>query len=132
MQPSTRSVAASLLLCGLLLTAGCSGSGADDSQTRPNVADQGGTGHAVVVEIGALADDPDPVCSAGRTVDAESGVELPPFEEAGEYEVTVAVGRESTTLTYAFEPGDAKPPSAPTTTALSRSARRPAAGHRPP
>jgi hypothetical protein len=106
MQPSTRSMAASLLLCGLLLTASCSGSGADDSQTRPNVVDQGGTGHAVVVEMGALADDPDPVCSAGRTVDAESGVELPPFEEAGEYEMTVAVDGESTTLTHIFENED--------------------------
>ena len=106
MQPSTRSVAANLLLCGLFLTAGCSGSGADDSRTRPNVVDQGGTGHAVVVEMGALADDPDPVCSASRTVDAESDVELPSFEEAGEYEMTVAVDGESATLTHIFENED--------------------------
>jgi hypothetical protein len=106
MQPSTRSVAANLLLYVPFPTAGCSGSGADDSQTRPNVVDQGGTGYAVVVEIGALADGPSPVYSASRTVDAEFGVELPPFEEAGEYEVTVVVDGESATLTHTFEDED--------------------------
>ena len=60
----------------------------------------------MVVESGELADDPDPVYPAGRTVDAESDVELAPFEEAGEYEVTITVDGESTTLTHTFENED--------------------------
>ena len=78
----------------------------ESPETHLNVVNQDGTGHAVVVEIGELADDPDPVYSAGRTVDAESDVELAPFEEAGEYEVTVTVDGESTTLTHTFENED--------------------------
>ena len=103
MKPSIRSVAVSLLLCSLVLTAGCSGLQSNDSPgTQLNLVNQDDTDHAVVVEIGGLEDDPDPVYSAGRTVDAESDIELAPFEEPGEYEVMVTVDGESTTLTHTF------------------------------
>ena len=56
-----------------------------------------------------------------------------PFEEAGEYEVTVAVDGESTTLTHTFENEDGcTATTVAPMTAPSRSARGPVAGHRSP
>ncbi|WP_254840612.1 hypothetical protein [Natronomonas marina] len=104
MQPSTRSVAVSLLLCGLVLTAGCSAIQSNEqSATSLILVNQDDVAHAVVVEIGALADDPDPVYAAGRTVDAESDVDIDPFEETGEYEVKITVDGESTVRTHTFD-----------------------------
>lgn len=102
MEPSTRSVVAGLLLCCLVLTAGCSGPDIGPSATGINVVNQDDVGHAVVVEIGELSDDPNPAYAAGRTLEAESGAELEPFDGTGEYEVSVTVDGESTVVTHTF------------------------------
>lgn len=103
MQPSRRSATASILLCVMLLTAGCGAILGDaGTATSIHVVNQDNVEHAVVVEIAALADDPTPAYAAGRTLDAESDVELDPFEETGEYELTVTVDGDSTVHTHEF------------------------------
>ena len=66
------------------------------------MVNQDDVGHAVVVEIGELSDDPNPAYAAGRTLEAESGAELEPFDGTGEYEVSVTVDGESTVVTHTF------------------------------
>jgi hypothetical protein len=106
-RPSTRKIALSLFVCVVVLTAGCSGiQGTESSSTTLNVANQDDVDHAVVVEIGDLADDPNPDYTAGRTLNGESDVELEPFEGTGEYEVAVTVDGETTVLTHTFAPDD--------------------------
>lgn len=103
MRPRTRSIALSLLLCVAVLLAGCSAiQDPESSSTTLNVVNQDEIGHAVVVEIGDIADDPNPAYTAGRTLDAESSVELKSFDGTGEYEVAVTVDGETTVLTHAF------------------------------
>lgn len=107
MRPSTRKIALSLFVCVVVLTAGCSGiQGTESSSTTLNVVNQDDVDHAVVVEIGDIADDPNPDYTAGRTLDSDSGVELDPFDGTGEYEVTVTVDGEQTVVTHTFGPDD--------------------------
>ena len=70
MEPSTRSVVAGLLLCCLVLTAGCSGPDTGPSATSINVVNQDDVGHAVVVEIGELSDDPNPSNGSSSALDS--------------------------------------------------------------
>lgn len=107
MSSRTRNAALSLLVCALLLTAGCTA--LQDDEPSPSdvlVVNQDGTDHSVVVEIGQLSDSPDPVYATGRTIGAESQVQLEPFTETGEYVVTVTVDGTSTELTHTFEGDD--------------------------
>lgn len=103
MQPSRRSAAASVLLCVLLFTAGCGAiQGEAGTATSLYLVNQDDVEHAVVVEIGALADDPTPAYTAGRTLAAESDVELDAFDETGEYELKITVDGDSTVHTHEF------------------------------
>ena len=103
----TRNAVATLLVGLLLLTAGCSGiQGGDAPGNELLVVNQDDVDHAVVVEIAQLSGSPDPAYATGRTLAAESQASLEPFEETGEYHVTVTVDGESTELTHIFESGD--------------------------
>lgn len=67
------------------------------------LVNQDNTDHAVVVEI---SDETGLVYSDGRTIDAESDLDLAQFNRTGEYDVAVTVDGESTTVTHTFESGD--------------------------
>lgn len=103
----TRRIALSLLVGALLLTAGCSAL-QDEAQPSSDLllVNNDDTDHAVVVEVAQLSDSPDPVYATGRTLDANSQVNLEPFSETGEYVVTVTVDGTATELTHTFESGD--------------------------
>lgn len=101
---SNRKVVLSLLVGLLVLTAGCSGLlGGDDPVRDLKLVNQDETNHAVVVEI---SDDSGVVYSDGRTIEAESNLDLAQFNQSGEYEVTVTVDGNSTTTLHTFEFGD--------------------------
>lgn len=94
----------SVLLGVLVLTAGCSGIVDDTETTRElKLVNQDQTGHAVVVEI---ADETGLVYSDGRTLDAESDLNLAQFNQTGEFAVTVTVDGTSTTMTHTFQSSD--------------------------
>lgn len=104
MRPPTRRLALSLLVGILVITAGCSAIQNDsESSTNLLVVNQDETDHAVVVEI---LQDGREVYATGRTVEAESDVELEPFNHTGEYDVKVTVDGESTVVPYTFTETD--------------------------
>jgi len=98
---SARTIALGLVVGLLVLGAGCSGAPSGDESARDlKLVNQDGTEHAVVVEI---SDETGLVYSDGRTIDAESEVDLDRFDGTGEYEVTVTVDGDSTSVTHTFE-----------------------------
>lgn len=104
MRPPTRRLALSLLVGILVITAGCSAIQNDsESSTNLLVVNQDETDHAVVVEI---LQDGREVYATGTTVEAESDVELEPFNHTGEYDVKVTVDGESTVVPYTFTETD--------------------------
>lgn len=101
MQHATRTVLAGLLIGVLVLGAGCSGALSDDEVSHElKLVNQDETDHAVVVEV---SDETGVVYSDGRTIDAESDLDLARFDGTGEYEVRVTVDGESTAVTHTFE-----------------------------
>lgn len=101
MQHATRTVLAGLLIGVLVLGAGCSGALSDDEVSHElKLVNQDGTDHAVVVEI---SNETGVVYSDGRTIDAESDLDLARFDGTGEYEVKVTVDGDSTAVTHTFE-----------------------------
>lgn len=104
MEHTTRTIVLTLLVGLLVIGAGCTGILTDGDTARDiRLVNQDETAHAVVVEI---SDDSGLVYSDGRTVDAESGLDLARFDRTGEYEVTVAVDGNVTTVQHTFEPDD--------------------------
>lgn len=98
---TTRNVLLGLLVGSLVLGAGCSGVLSEDAPTREmKLVNQDDTTHAVVVEI---SDESGLIYSDGRTVDAESDLNLAQFNRTGEYELKVTVDGTSTTVTHTFE-----------------------------
>lgn len=94
----------SALLGVLLLTAGCSGILGDNGTARElTLVNQDSTDHAVVVEI---SDETGLVYSDGRTLEAESGLNLAQFEQTGEFEVKVTVDGTPTIVTHTFQSTD--------------------------
>ncbi len=92
---------AGLLIGVLVLGAGCSGALSDDEVSHElKLVNQDGTDHAVVVEI---SNETGVVYSDGRTIDAESDLDLARFDGTGEYEVKVTVDGDSTAVTHTFE-----------------------------
>lgn len=103
MTSSKRYVALSVFVALLLALAGCSAlTGAEDTTANLLVANQDGAAHAVVVEI---MDGGAEVYAAGRTVDAESDVDLRPFDRSGTYDVKVTVDGTTTVVAHEFERG---------------------------
>ena len=91
----------SVLLGVLVLTAGCSGIPGDNETTRElSLVNQDNTDHAVVVEI---SDETGLVYSDGRTLEAESDLDLAQFTQTGEFDVKVTVDGNSTTVTHTFQ-----------------------------
>lgn len=104
MEYTTRTIVLSLLLGLLVIGAGCTGILDDGDKTRDiRLVNQDNTAHAVVVEI---SDDSGLVYSDGRTIDAETGLDLARFDQTGEFEVTVAVDGNVSTIQHTFEPDD--------------------------
>lgn len=100
----TRKVVVSLLVGLLVITAGCSGIlGEKDTTRNLKLVNQDNTAHAVVVEISGNSG---LIYSDGRTIDAESNLDLAQFNQTGEYEVKVTVDGDSTTITHTFESDD--------------------------
>lgn len=100
-QNKTRYVVLSLFVSLLLFSAGCIGASVNDDSTRNILlVNQDDTSHAVVVEI---SDDSGVVYSDGRTVDAESDLNMAQFNRTGEYEVKVTVDGDSTTIHHTFQ-----------------------------
>jgi hypothetical protein len=100
----TRTVALSLLVGTLVLAAGCSGLiGNGDTTTELKLVNQDNTDHAVVVEI---SNETGLVYSDGRTVEAESDLNLEQFDGTGEFEVRVAVDGDRSERTHTFESDD--------------------------
>ena len=103
--PHTRRIALLLVVVGFILLAGCSAfTTTDDASTELLVANQDNTERAGLIEI---SEGEDVVYSAGRTIDAETNADLEPFDQTGEYQVTLSVDGESTTTTYEFTADDA-------------------------
>jgi hypothetical protein len=67
------------------------------------LVNQDNSDHAVVVEI---LENSREVYSTGTTIEAESDVELEPFNHTGEYDVKVTVDGESTVISYTFTETD--------------------------
>jgi hypothetical protein len=85
----------------LIFGAGCAGVLTDEDVDRDLLlVNQDDTDHAVVVEIHRGSE---LVYSDGRTIDAETDVNLAQFNQTGEFDVTVSVDGESTTVGHAFE-----------------------------
>ncbi len=103
----TRTVVIGLLIGVLVVSAGFSGLlGDGETANELLVVNQDGTDHTVVVEIleeGSL------VYSDGRTLEAESQLELARFNRTGEFEMRITVDGESTTRSHTFSE-DAEPP----------------------
>jgi hypothetical protein len=101
METKTRKIVLGLLVGSLVIGAGCAGILPDDDVDRELLlVNQDNTDHAVVVEI---HDGSKLVYSDGRTIDAETDTNLAQFNQTGEYDVTVAVDGESTTVSHTFE-----------------------------
>jgi hypothetical protein len=101
MQDKTHYVVLGLLVGLLIFSAGCTGILSDDDSTRDILlVNQDETDHAVVVEI---FDDSRLVYSDGRTIDAESDLDMAQFNRTGEYKVRVSVNGDSTTIRHTFE-----------------------------
>lgn len=104
MSPPTRKIALSLLVGLLAISAGCSAFQNSSTPTDTvHLVNQDDTSHAVVIEIhhsGEL------VYSAGRTLDAESDIQLDSFSRNGEYQVAVTVDGNTTMKTYTFPSDD--------------------------
>lgn len=102
MRVLTRKVVIGLLLGLLVVSAGCAGLfGGEDTTRDLKLVNQDETDHAVVVEIseqGSL------IYSDGRTIGAESDVDLAQFNQSGTFEMTISVDGNSTTLSHTFEP----------------------------
>lgn len=104
MRPRSQKIALGLFVGILAISAGCSViQGAEDPSNRLVLANQDNTNHAVLVEI---TEGEEVVYSAGRTTEGESDTELEPFDQTGEYEVTVTVDGNSTVMTYNFTNGE--------------------------
>ena len=104
MRHNTRKILLGLLVGALVFGAGCSGVLSDDGGSHDlMLINQDATDHAVVVEI---SDETGLVYSDGRTIDAESDLDLDRFNGTGEYEVKVTVDGNSTTVTRTFESND--------------------------
>ena len=102
--PDTRKIAL-LVVAGFILRAGRSSfTTTDEASTELLIANRDNTDHAVLIEI---SEGEDVVYSAGRTVDAETNADLEPFNQIGEYQVTISVDGDSTTTTYEFTADDA-------------------------
>ena len=103
--PQNRKIALLLVVAGFILLAGCSAfTTTDDASTELLIANQDNTDRVVLIEI---SEGEDVVYSAGRTVDAETDADLEPFNQTGEYQVTMSVDGDSTTTTYEFTADDA-------------------------
>jgi hypothetical protein len=99
-----RYVVLSVLFGVLVVTAGCMGTLSDNDTSRElKLVNQDNTDHAVVVEI---SDKTGLVYSDGRTIEAESDLNLAQFNQTGEYDVKVTVDGNSTTMTHAFQSSD--------------------------
>lgn len=75
----------------------------NDTSRELKLVNQDNTDHAVVVEI---SDETGLVYSDGRTIEAESDLNLAQFNQTGEYDVKVTVDGNSTTMTHAFQSSD--------------------------
>ncbi|MEF8894297.1 hypothetical protein [Halodesulfurarchaeum sp.] len=103
----TRKVAIGLLFGLLVVSAGCSGLFADEATTSELlVVNQDETDHSVVVEI---VEDGNLVYSDGRTLGAESQLNMARFNRTGEFEMKITVDGNSTTLSHTFGE-DSDPP----------------------
>lgn len=101
MEINTRKIVLSLVVGSLVIGAGCAGILSDDDVDRDLLlVNQDNSDHAVVVEI---HDGSELVYSDGRTIDAETDTNLAQFNQTGEYDVTVTVDGEATTISHTFE-----------------------------
>ena len=100
MEITIRKIVLSLLVGSLVIGAGCAGIPSDDVDRELLLVNQDNTDHAIVVEI---HDGSELVYSDGRTIEAETDTKLARFDQTGEYDVTVAVDGESTTVSHTFE-----------------------------
>ncbi|WP_071932957.1 hypothetical protein [Halodesulfurarchaeum formicicum] len=99
-----RYVVLSVFVGLLVVTAGCSGPLSDTDTSRElKLVNQDNTDHAVVVEI---SDETGLVYSDGRTIEAETDLNLAEFNQTGEFDVKVTVDGNSTTITHTFESTD--------------------------
>ena len=102
MDHSTRTIVLAILLAFLVLGAGCAGFPSTEETTRDlKLVNQDETDHAVVVEI---VSNGNLVYSDGRTVDGESQQDLATFDGTGDFEVTVSVDGNVTTVQHSFTP----------------------------
>lgn len=99
-----RYVVLSVLFGVLVVTAGCSTILSDNDTSRElKLVNQDNTDHAVVVEI---SNETGLVYSDGRTIEAESDLNLAQFNQTGEFDVKVTVDGNSTTMTHTFQSSD--------------------------
>lgn len=104
MRHRNRYVVLSVLFGVLVVTAGCSTILSDNDTSRElKLVNQDNTDHAVVVEI---SDETGLVYSDGRTIEAESDLNLAQFNQTGEFDVKVTVDGNSTTMTHTFQSSD--------------------------
>lgn len=104
MRQRYRYVVLSVLFGLLVVTAGCSTILSDNDTSRElKLVNQDNTDHAVVVEI---SDETGLVYSDGRTIEAESDLNLAQFNQTGEFDVKVTVDGNSTTVTHTFQSSD--------------------------
>lgn len=100
MDLQARKVAIGLLLGLLVVSAGCSGFlGDEPTSSELLVVNQDETDHAVVVEI---VEDGSLIYSDGRTLEAESQLNMARFNQTGEFEMRITVDGNSTTLSHTF------------------------------
>lgn len=100
MEIKTRKIVLSLIVGSLVIGAGCAGIPSDDVDRELLLVNQDNTDHAIVVEI---HDGSELVYSDGRTIDAETDTNLDQFNQSGEFDVTMTVDGESTTVSHTFE-----------------------------
>ena len=99
-----RYVVLSVLLGLLVVTAGCSGILNDNDTSRElKLVNQDNMDHAVIVEI---SDETGLVYSDGRTIEAESDLNLAQFNQTGEFDVKVTVDGNSTSMAHTFQSSD--------------------------
>ena len=96
----TRKAAIGLLLGLLVVSAGCSGLfTGEDATSELLVVNQDETDHAVVVEI---VEEGNLIYSDGRTLEAESQLNMARFNRTGEFTMRITVDGNSTTLSHSF------------------------------
>lgn len=104
MSPPTRKIALTLLVTLFAISAGCSAFQDSNTPTEKLVlVNQDNSDHAVVVEI---SQGEELVYSEGRTLEAESDIQLEPFTQNGQYQVEVTVDGKTTVETYTFPRDD--------------------------